>query len=108
MAKKKSTNVKPPRTIGELRKLLAKLGNPWQPDPRLSDEELIPDFPTGGDDSKELPGQVLTEGGVIDFLKKNPPMNPFLREVWEERGLLDKPNEPKVRTKKQQRPQGRG
>ena len=28
-----------PKTYGELRKMLAELGNPWLPDPTLSDDE---------------------------------------------------------------------
>jgi hypothetical protein len=98
----------PPKTIGELRKLLAELGNPWQPDPRLSDEEMIPVFPTGGDGAKKPPGRMLPEGGVIEFLKKTPPSNPFLREVWKERGLLDESDKPRVRRMRQRRPDGSG
>jgi hypothetical protein len=78
----------PPKTIGDLRKLLSQLGNPWQPDPRLSDAEPIPQFPTGGDGTMEPVGQVLPKGRAINSIRKDPPLNPHLREVWIERGLL--------------------
>lgn len=78
-----------PKTIGDLRKLLADMGNPWQPDPSLSDEEPIPQFATGGDGTEEPPGEVLSPDELIDFLKREPPSNPFLREVWRKEGLLD-------------------
>lgn len=105
---KSGTAGEPPKTIGDLRKLLADLGDPWHPDPRLSDEEMIPVFPTGGDGIEEPPGRMLPKGGIIDFLKKTPPSNPFLREVWKERGLLDEPDKPRARSTKQRRPEGSG
>jgi hypothetical protein len=78
-----------PRTIGELRRLLAEMGDPWQPDPSLSDEEPIPQFATGGDETEEPAGEVLGPDELIDFLRREPPSNPFLREVWRREGLLD-------------------
>jgi hypothetical protein len=98
----------PPATIGELRKLLAKMGNPWQPDPRLSDDEPMPTYPTGGDGSTEPVGQVVPEGMALDHIKAEPPTNPFLLEVWKKHGLYDKPREPGRSHTKPEMPDGNG
>jgi len=98
----------PPKTIGDLRHLLSQLGDPWRPDPRLSDDEPIPEFPTGGDGTKEPPGKLLPKRGVIDFLKKDLPSNPFLREVWKERGILGKSDKPRKSRLKSRQPGGSG
>jgi hypothetical protein len=98
-----------PKTIGDLRKLLARLGNPWQPDPRLSDAEPIPQFPTGGDGTMDPVGQVLPKGGALDAIRKDPPSNPHLRDLWIERGLIRRSDKRQKRaTKKIRRPVGRG
>ena len=94
-----------PRTFGELRKLLAEIGDPWQPDPAISDDQPLPEFPTGGDGIYEPSDRVLPIGGVIDALKGHPPTNPDLLAVWREEGLLDKPDEaaaPKGRKRSRQ------
>ena len=78
-----------PRTFGELRALLAELGNPWVPDPSRSDDEPLSDFPTGGDGVYEPPDRVLSEGGVIEVLKRRLPANPDLLAVWREEGLAE-------------------
>lgn len=83
-----------PETYGELRKLLAELGNPWQPDTSISDDERLPEYPTGGDGIEEPAERLLPEGGVVDVLKSHPPTNPDLRAVWRAEGLLDKRDEP--------------
>ena len=44
------------RTYGELRKLLAAAGDPWQPGPTKSDDEPLPEYPTGGDGKYEPRG----------------------------------------------------
>jgi hypothetical protein len=107
-ARKGGVRSEPPKTIGDLRKILVELGNPWRPDPALSDDEPIPKFPTGGDGNKEPPGQLLDRGGVIDFLKKTPPSNPFLRELWKRRGLIDESEKPERPRAKQRQRDGRG
>lgn len=78
-----------PRTYGELRKLLAAAGDPWQTDPTKSDEEPLPEYPTGGDGTREPGSRTLGKGGLDKFLKTaTPPSNPDLRAEWREEGLL--------------------
>ncbi len=78
-----------PYTYGELRKLLADAGTPWQPDPTKSDEEPLPVFPTGGDGVYEPHSRTIGTGGVDDLLKSaTSPSNPDLRAEWREEGLL--------------------
>lgn len=89
--KRRPKSEPPPRTIGDLRRLLAKLDYPWRPDTRLSDDEPIPEYPTGGDGSKKPPGVLLREGELMKLLKSDQPANPFLRAVWKERGLVGRP-----------------
>jgi hypothetical protein len=78
-----------PKTFGELRKMLAALGDPWQPDPSRSDDEPLPDYPTGGDGAMEPDERLLGKGGVPDVLKGSPPTNLDLRAEWAEEGLLE-------------------
>jgi hypothetical protein len=78
-----------PDTVGELRRILAELGNPWSVDPRLGDDDPLPDYPRGGQIVRELPGTTISTDKFISFLKKLPPSNPFLRAHWVEMGLLD-------------------
>lgn len=99
-----------PKTIGDLRKLLSKIGNPWQPNPRLSDAEPIPEFPTGGDGNMDPVGAALPRSRAIDAIRKEPPSNPHLRNIWIERGLL-RPSEnlrKKSTSRKSRRPDGGG
>jgi hypothetical protein len=77
-----------PKTYGELRRLLAELGNPWEPDPTISDDQPLPEYPTGGDGRTEPIGTVIPQDGVIEFLKGDPPSNLQLRDVWREENLL--------------------
>jgi hypothetical protein len=78
-----------PKTYGELRKLLAEVGNPWEPDPTMSDEEPLPEFPTGGDGVYEPDSRTIGEGGVDDLLEgATPPTHPELRAVWRDDGML--------------------
>jgi hypothetical protein len=77
-----------PKTYGDLRKLLRDLGDPWRPDPTVSDDEPLPDYPTGGDGRYEPSDRVLPDDGVNAVLERSPPANPALREVWREEGLL--------------------
>ena len=86
-----------PKTFGELRRLLEKLGDPWQPDPASPDDEPLPVYPTGGDGIYEVGDRLLPEGGVADRLKEHPPANPDLRAVWRSAGLLDEPETPPKR-----------
>lgn len=97
-----------PKTFGELRKLLAELGNPWSPDPARSDDEPIPAYTTGGDGTREPVGELLPIRGVFAFLKRFPPSNTLLREVWRERGLLDESRIESKRRIKPRPPTGTG
>lgn len=78
-----------PTTYGDLRKLLAAAGDPWEPDPTKADEEELPVYPTGGDGVYEPDSRTLGEGGVDKLLAETPPpSNPDLRAEWREEGLL--------------------
>lgn len=82
-----------PKTIGELRKCLAELGNPWTVDPRLSDDDPLPDYPRGGQREEEIPEEYrlapLESGADLQSLiAAQPPANPFLRLRWAEAGML--------------------
>lgn len=78
-----------PRTYGQLRKLLAAAGNPWQPDSTKSDEEPLPNYPTGGDGTYEPASRTLGKGSLDKYLRSaNPPSHPDLREEWRKEGLL--------------------
>lgn len=78
-----------PATYGDLRKLLATAGDPWEPDPTKADEEELPVFPTGGDGVYEPASRTLGKGGVDKLLAEaSPPSNPDLRAEWREEGLL--------------------
>ena len=82
-----------PRTVGELRRLLAEMGDPWTVDPQLSDEEPLRDRPRGGQVDEEVPEQLRQAGlapkDIREMLANQPPANPFLRERWVQEGLLD-------------------
>ncbi|MES5818235.1 hypothetical protein [Streptomyces sp. RG80] len=82
-----------PQTIGELRRLLRELGDPWTVDPGLLDDDPLPDPPRGALTEDEAPEAVrLTtlpqEADLLDVLSAQPPANPELRARWRELGLL--------------------
>jgi hypothetical protein len=82
-----------PRTIGELRRRLAEMGNPWTVDPQLSDDEPIRDRPRGGQAEAEVPEElrlaaVEPSRDLGEVLAEQPPANPALRERWAQEGLL--------------------
>ena len=82
-------------TIGELKKILAEQGDPWSVDPRLSDEEALPNLPRGGQAEEDIPRDDRIEpvGRDVDIRKiigKDPPSNPWLVLRWIEAGLLDR------------------
>jgi len=83
-----------PQTIGELRRRLAELGNPWTVDPQLSDDEPLRDRPRGGQAEEEVPDELRpaaleSSRDLRAVLAEQPPANPFLRQRWVEDGLLD-------------------
>ncbi|HEX2040817.1 MAG TPA: hypothetical protein VHF47_13920 [Acidimicrobiales bacterium] len=85
---------KAPRTAGELRRRLAEMGDPWTVDPRLGDDDPIPDYERGGQREDEIPEEsrlpVLSPDDDLDeLLKELPPNDPDLRKRWAEEGLLD-------------------
>jgi hypothetical protein len=83
----------PPRTIGELRRALADLGNPWTVDPRLGDAEPLPDPPRGAQRDEDVPPEarltvVAPDADLGALLMTVLPANPFLRARWVELGLM--------------------
>ncbi|MGW1288010.1 hypothetical protein ACWD4N_31055 [Streptomyces sp. NPDC002586] len=82
-----------PHTVGELRRLLAEMGDPWTVDPALADDDPLPDPPRGALLEKDAPEELrLTELSpeldLRDMLSTQPPANPDLRARWREVGLL--------------------
>jgi hypothetical protein len=81
-----------PRTIGELRRQLRDRREPWEPNPRLRDEEPLPTPARGGLEPGEGPLKSNEpepfEGDLGEVLRKSPPANPFLRERWRDQELL--------------------
>jgi hypothetical protein len=82
-----------PRTVGEVRRRLAEIGNPWTPDPALGDDEPLPVYRRGGQHEHELPESRLPEplapgADLTGLIAALPPTNVFLRARWAELGLL--------------------
>jgi hypothetical protein len=81
-----------PATIGELRRRLESLGRPWDVPARFSDDDPLPQAPTGG--APIEPGHVeglraiSSQAEFDEHLRAVPPTNPFLVERWRELGLL--------------------
>jgi hypothetical protein len=82
----------PPATIGELRRRLEAMGQPWSVPGRYNDDDPLPDPARGGEPVE--PGHVEGVRAVEsadDFervLRSVPPSNPFLIERWREVGVL--------------------
>jgi hypothetical protein len=98
-------------TVGDLRKRLRALGNPWEPDPTLSDEAPLPVYPAGGDATTGGPGELAAGEKLEDVLMRlgAPPSNADLRNVWREAGLLREERRPKTAvSRKRSRPTARG
>ena len=80
-----------PVTIGELRRRLKGMGEPWTVPARFNDEDPLPDPPRGGQPVE--PGHVQGLRAVStaeEFeacLRQVPPGNPFLAARWRELGL---------------------
>jgi hypothetical protein len=81
-----------PKTIGELRRRLRESGEPWEPNPRLRDEEPLPTPARGGLEPGEGPPEAEQpgpfEGGLEELLRESPPANPLVRERWRDQELL--------------------
>ena len=82
-----------PQTVGELRQRLEELGNPWTVDPRLRDDDPLPDPPRGAQTEDETaqdarPPALPQDVDLRDLLSTQPPANPELRARWRELGLL--------------------
>lgn len=81
-----------PTTIGELRRRLEAMGQPWSVPGRYTDSDQLPDPPRGGEEIEagHVPGVRAIES-ADDFeavLRSEPPSNPFLIERWRESGAL--------------------
>lgn len=77
-----------PRTAGELRRRLAEMGDPWSVDPRLADDDPLPDRPRGAvadDPHLEVVGRDVD---FEDLLRQQPPANPELLAHWRAAGIL--------------------
>ena len=89
-----STDDEAPRTAGELRRLLAEMGDPWTVDPRLADDDPLPDYPRGGQRAEEVPvesrlAELEATADLDALLREIPPTNVDLRRRWMEEGLLE-------------------
>lgn len=79
-----------PSTAGELRQRLREMGEPWFVDPRLRDEDPLPEYQRGGQETEEPPNPITPEDDLDEIFKRRPPSNPFLRARWAESGLLSR------------------
>jgi hypothetical protein len=79
-----------PMTAGELRRRLAERGFAWTVDPRLGDDDTLPEYPRGGQppEADETASLWALEGDLGEHVAEHPPTNPFLRARWSELGLL--------------------
>lgn len=82
-----------PRTVGEVRRRLAEIGNPWTVDPALADDDPLPVYHRGGQPADQippslLPGPMDPSADVTELITAMPPSNPLLRARWIELGLL--------------------
>jgi hypothetical protein len=90
---RKKTQQDVPKNIRELRRRLTELGNPWTVDPRLNDDDPLPDYPRGGQQEEQIPEEYrlapLEPGTDLQSLiAAYPPANPFLKLRWVEAGIL--------------------
>jgi hypothetical protein len=80
------------RTVGELRRRLAEMGDPWEVQLNLSDDDPLPMPSRGGDSSPPItPDIYATIDDLRDALRAAPPpTNPFLQQEWSLAGLIEK------------------
>jgi len=81
---------RPPDTVGDVRRRLKKLGNPWSPPKQLSDGDPLPKPARGGQPVGSDQIKAVAPGSPAEFeahLRKVPPINPFLIRRWRELGL---------------------
>ena len=81
------------RTVGDVRRWLAEMGNPWTVDPSFSDDDPIPQYHRGGQRDDELPEPLLPPplppgADLTARITAVPPANRWLRARWVELGLL--------------------
>jgi hypothetical protein len=81
-----------PATVGELRRRLASMGQPWEVPDRYNDDDPLPQPPRGGQETEvgHVAGMRAIESSE-DFeqhLRSVAPTNPFLVERWRELGML--------------------
>ena len=85
-----------PRTVGELRRWLAEHGNPWTVDPRLGNDDPLPNPPRGGQNEEDIPQEhrltaVAPDVDLRELLRTMLPANPSLQVRWVELGLITPP-----------------
>ena len=59
-----------PRTIGELRRALDQLGNPWTINPRLGDADPVPDPPRGAQRDADIPAEARVAAVAPDAAQR--------------------------------------
>lgn len=81
-----------PKTVGELRRTLARMGDPWEVQLSLGDDDPLPMPSRGGDGSAPLtPDTFASVDDLKHALRAGPvPTNPFLQKEWAQAGLLEK------------------
>lgn len=82
-----------PQTVGQLRRHLSELGHDWKVDPRINDDDPLPDPPRGAQPEEEIPEEArltpLEPDADLDaVITAEPPANPLLADRWKEAGLL--------------------
>lgn len=81
------------RTVGDVRRWLSEMGNPWTVDPSFNDDDPIPRYHRGGQRDDELPEPQLPPplppgADLAERITAVPPTNRWLRARWVELGLL--------------------
>jgi hypothetical protein len=77
-----------PRTAGELRRRIASQGHTWTVDARFRDSDPMPKYARGGQPEQNASIKTNLVEDVHEFIRSQPPANPFLRARWVELGLL--------------------
>lgn len=82
-------------TYGELRRRLESMGNLWAVDESIDDDELVPQFPTGGEQEpeglREMAAPLEPDVDVRTLIAALPPSAPELQRRWAEEGISPSP-----------------
>ena len=87
MVKNHDNNLLEKGTIGELRRKLKKLGNPWTVSTNFTDDDPLPRYSRGGEFVDPKNFKLIED--VKSHVSSTVPTNPFLRKRWVDMGILE-------------------